>query len=266
MSRRGLMMRAATLSIALGLMLGSAPARAQSRPASPPPSTVPVDRVFVRIDGGYRPAARSFTDTVRITQFVESGRIDTAYRVKAAPEFDAAVGVRFWRRLAVAVDVSYLTKAGGGAVTAQIPHPFFFGRLRSVDGGATGLTRQETAVHAQAVWMTPLGDRDSRWRLDLAGGPSVFHVGQDVVQNVTVTETYPFDTATLATVAARRVAKSAVGFNAGADLTYMLSTTVGVGTTVTFSRARIKLPLDEGHSLTIDAGGALVGAGLRFRF
>ncbi len=258
-------MRATTLSITLVLMLGPTLAGAQPRSSTPPPPAEPADRGFISIDGGYRPAAVSFSDTVRITQFVEPGTIDTAYRVKAAPEFDVAAGVRVWRRLALGADVAYLTKAGSGTVTAQIPHPFFFGRLRGVGGDAPSLTRQETAVHAQAVWMSALGDA-GRWRLDLAAGPSFFRVGQDVVQNVTVTETYPFDTAALATVAARRVTKSAVGFNVGADLSYMLSARVGVGTKVTFSRARVALPSDASHDLTIDAGGAHIGVGLRFRF
>ena len=63
----------------------------------------------------------------------------------------------------------------------------------------------------------------------------------------------------------QRVTKSRVGFNVGADLSYMLSAKVGVGTTVMFSRARVSLP-STGHDLTVSAGGAHVGAGLRFRF
>ena len=74
-------MRAVTTSIALALVLGSTPVWAQSHG-------------FVSVNGGYRPAATAFSDTVRITQNVEPGAIDTAYRVKAAPEFDAAGGVR----------------------------------------------------------------------------------------------------------------------------------------------------------------------------
>ncbi|PYR58544.1 MAG: hypothetical protein DMF91_16905 [Acidobacteria bacterium] len=221
-------------------MLGSTPVWAQSHG-------------FVSINGGYRPAATAFSDTVRITQNVEPGAIDTAYRVKAAPEFDAAGGVRVWRQLALAV------------ITAQVPHPLYFGRPRAVGGEAPGLSRQETAVHAQLVWMVPVADPGGRWRLNVAGGPSFFSLRQNVVQDVTVTEAYPFDTATLATVVSQRVTKSRVGFNVGADLSYMLSANVGVGTTVMFSRARVSLP-STGHDLRVDAGGAHVGAGLRFRF
>ena len=245
-------MRAITTSIVLALVVGSTPTWAQSHG-------------FVSVNGGYRPAATAFSDTVRITQNVEPGAIDTAYRVKAAPEFDVAGGVRVWRQLALAVDVASFGKTASGTVTAQIPHPLYFGRPRTVGGNAPGLTRQETAVHAQLVWMVPIGSPGDRWRFSVAGGPSFFSLRQNVVQDVTVTEAYPFDTATLATVVSQRVTKSRVGFNVGADLSYMLSANVGVGTTVMFSRARVSLP-STGHDLTVDAGGAHVGAGLRFRF
>jgi hypothetical protein len=245
-------MRATTTSIVLALVLGSTAAQAQ-------------DRGFVSINGGYRPAATTFSDTVRITQNVEQGTIDTAYRVKAAPEFDVAGGVRVWRQLALAVDVATFGKTASGTVTAQIPHPLYFGRPRTVGGNSPGLTRQETAVHAQLVWMVPIGGPGDRWRFTVAGGPSFFSLRQNVVQDVTVTDAYPFDTATLATVASQRVTKSRVGFNVSADLSYMLSGHVGVGATVMFSRARVSLP-SVGHDLTVDAGGAHVGAGLRFRF
>ena len=260
------MMRAAVLSIALALVPGATPARAQPPPSSssPAPAALRADRGFVSINGGYRPASASFTDTVRVTQNVEAGTIDTAYRVKAAPDFDVAGGVRIWRQLAVAVDVAYFSKASGGTVSAQIPHPFFFGRPRTVEGEAPGLSRREVAVHGQLVWMMPAG-HPRGWRVAVAGGPSFFTLRQQVVQDITVSEAYPFDTATLATVVSQRVEKSRVGFNVGADLSYMLSPAVGIGTTVMFSRARVPLPT-AGHDVIVDAGGAHVGAGLRFRF
>jgi hypothetical protein len=261
------MIRIVTLASGIAVMLGSAPALAQSRPSSSStaPATIWADRGFVNINGGYRPTATSFTDTVRITQNVEPGQINTRYRVKAAPEFDVAGGVRVWRQLAVAVDVAYVSKIAGGTVTGQIPHPLYFGRPRTVDGEAPGLSRREIAVHGQLVWMVPVAHPSGRWRFDVAGGPSFFNLRQNVVQDVTVSDAYPFDTATLATVVSRRVEKSRVGFNVGANLSYMFAAKVGVGTTVMFSRARVALP-SVGHDLTVDAGGAQVGAGLRFRF
>ena len=259
------MTRRATLSLAIALVLtpGAALAQAPASASATAATTAQTDRGFVNVSGGYRPVATSFADSLRVTQNQENGTIDTAYRAKAAPSFDVGAGVRVWRQLAAAIDVAYSSKTSSATLTAQIPHPLFFGRPRTVGGDAPGLARQETAVHAQAVWMmTPKGP----WRLDLAGGPSFFTVRQGVVQNVTVSEAYPFDTATLATVVSQRVAKSAVGFNVGADVSYMLSSRVGVGTMVMFSHARAALRAADGHDLSVDAGGAHIGGGLRIRF
>jgi hypothetical protein len=94
------------------------------------------------------------------------------------------------------------------------------------------------------------------------GGPTWFMVDQDLVTAVTVTDSYPFDTASFAGTATVRQSKSKAGFNVGGDLTWLLRPRVGVGVDVRFSRAEI--PLTD--TATIVAGGAHVGAGMRFRF
>jgi opacity protein-like surface antigen len=102
----------------------------------------------------------------------------------------------------------------------------------------------------------------NRWQLALAGGPSWFAVAQDLVSDVTVTQSYPYDTATFASAAAVHRSRSRLGFNAGADVSYLLRRHVGLGLGVTYSHASI--PLDD--TLTVDAGGPHLTGGLRFRF
>jgi hypothetical protein len=227
-------------------------------PGAAAAQTAWTDRGYVNVSGFYQPSS-SFSTTVTPTDFAEASIIDTSYKTGSVPGFDAGGGVRVWRNLAVGVDVSYLSKGDSGAIDAQIPHPFFFNRLRTVSGDASGLAHQETAVHVQALWMMPLRDR---WQLAIAGGPSWFSVGQDLVSDVTVTQTYPYDTATFASATITHRSASRIGFNAGADVTYRLRPHVGLGFGVTYSRASV--PLDD--TLTVEAGGARVGGGLRFRF
>jgi len=217
------------------------------------------DRGYVNVNGWYQPAAGGFSSTVRPVNFVEPSVVETSYKTPAVPGFDAGGGIRVWRNLAVGLDVSYLSKSSGGAVSAQIPHPFFFNRLRAVSGDASGLERTETAVHAQVLWLVPIG---ARWQLALSGGPSWFNAGQDLVQTVTITESYPFDTATFAGITSARRTGSGAGFNAGGDVAYMFTPTLGIGFTANFSRARVALD----DTVTIDAGGAHLGGGLRLRF
>src|SRR4029077_19967420 len=100
-------------------------------------------------------------------------------KTSSIPGFDVGGGVRVWRNLAVGLDVSRFSKETAGTVSAQIPHPFFFNRARTVSGDASGLTRDETAVHLQALWMLPFG---SRWRLALGGGAPWVSRGQALVR------------------------------------------------------------------------------------
>src|SRR5262245_470325 len=50
-----------------------------------------------------------------------------------------------------------------------------------VDGHRSRLDRQELGIHIQALYAMPLGKRG---RLMLAGGPSVFHLTQDLVRSI----------------------------------------------------------------------------------
>jgi hypothetical protein len=217
------------------------------------------DRGYINVSAWYQPVSPDFSNTVRPTDFGEPSVVDTGYETRAIPGFDVGGGVRVWRNLGLGLDVSRFSKRTTGAVSAQVPHPFFFNRARDVSGDASGLRREETAAHVQALWMVPLG---SRWQLALTGGPSWFFVGQDLVSDVTITQTYPYDTATFAGTTSTHRSRSHAGFTAGADVSYRLRRHVGLGFGVMFSHASV--PLD--NTVTIDAGGAHVGGGIRFGF
>jgi len=238
------------IAIASLAIVAAAPAHAQT------PWT---DRGYVDVSGWYQAASTSFSDVARPITFGEPAAINTTYTVRSAAGFEAAAGVRIWRNLAAGAGVSFFSRSASGSIAAQIPHPFYFNRARPVAGDTSDLTHHETAVHVRLTWLAPL---TGRWQLALSGGPSWFMLDQDLVTAVSVTQTYPFDTADFAGVTSARQSKSHIGFNAGGDLDYMLRPKVGLGFGVMFSRARVALT----DSTTIDAGGLHVGGGLRFRF
>ncbi len=249
--RRTAMMRHYAAPALLGLLIAfPAPARAQSGGWR--------DRGYVTIGGWYQPVGTTFSDEIQPIIDVEAADIDTEYDTGSAAGFDVGGGVRVWRNLGVGVNVSRFSKTSNGTVDAQVPHPLFFRQPRTVTGEAEALERDETAVHIRLLWMVPLRER---LHLGLSGGPSWFNVGQDLVTNIAVTQTYPFDSATFASATNSRQTGTHAGFNAAADLTFILQPHVGVGMEVSFSRANV--PLD---TVTVDAGGLHIGGGLRFRF
>ncbi len=93
------------------------------------------------------------------------------------------------------------------------------------------------------------------------GGPSFFTVKQSVVTAVQRNEAYPFDEATFSGATVATEEESTNGFNIGADVAWYFTKNVGVGGIVRFSSATAAFSVGD-----VDAGGALVGGGLRLRF
>ena len=253
-------MRFTRVRLALPVLLSFAivgtvttPSQAQSWP----------ERVHVSVNGAYQATTNDFSDRFEFQRNLETGSTDVDYPVKGGFVFDAGAGFRFWKNLGAGVSVSYFTRDDVASTTSSVPHPFFFQQPREVIGDATGVKRSETGVHVQAMYLVSTG---GRLRLVISGGPSFFNVEQDLVTEVTVTETYPYDTATFASAQKTRAKGSAVGFNVGADVMWMFGKTIGVGGLVRFAPATVDLDAPANRTVTVDAGGVYAGGGLRLLF
>lgn len=220
------------------------------------------DRIRISLNGGGQVTNSNATQSGTFRQFDEAGTFHAEYRLHAVPQIDAGIILRLWNNVGVGAAVSYFDDKTGLSIDAQIPHPFFPNQPRAVSGGVR-LHRQETGVHMHLVYRAAL-----RRRFDvlLSGGPSVFNVGQDVVDAVASTSEFPFDTATFGRAITRRVAKTTIGFNAGADFTWVFSRHAGLGALFRYSRATARLPASNTNSATFDLGGLHTGLGLRLRF
>jgi hypothetical protein len=222
-----------------------------------------LERGYAAISVDYQASSSSFRGGLSFPSFLETETVTSTYTVASTPGFDIAGGVRIWRHLAVGANATRFAKGTGAAVTATVPHPFFFNKAREVNGEAGGVRHEEIAVHVQAAWIVPIAER---WLLTLFGGPSAFNVTQSLVSDIAINESYPYDSATFASATLQKTTKTRIGGHAGADVTLMLSRRIGVGGTLRFSRATFKFGTDHGQTVTVDAGGPQVGAGVRFRF
>jgi hypothetical protein len=198
---------------AVGFVVTASTARAQT--AAQP--GVEVFRGYISANGGYQTTSTDFLDSVDFTEFLEQARVESSYSVGTGPQLDLAGAVRLWRLVGVGMGVTRFSRTGDASVVAQIPHPFFFDRPRSIEGEAAGLKREEIAVHLQAVAFLPTRGRFS---VALFGGPSLFSVKQSLVSRVKYDEQYPYDTAAFSGAQAGRASESNLGFNAGADVGY----------------------------------------------
>jgi hypothetical protein len=244
----------ATAAIALLTVAGVDRAYAQTAPGT----------VGISVNAGVQPSPIAFGSSTTRTVHLERSVVDTAYEVRNGLLVDLGVRYRIAGGFGVGAAVSWFSTKNDAAVNATLPHPFFFGTPRSVEGTATGLQRAEIVTHLQATYaIRPT----TRLEVTFAGGPSFFMARQAFVENVSYTDTYPYDAPAFTAASATRIRANKTGFNAGADVGMRLSRHAGVGGLLRFSRARIPFVLpDGGPTVTSDAGGIQVAGGVRLYF
>jgi opacity protein-like surface antigen len=251
--------------IAATAMVVGAPStlEAQTRQPAPAQPAAGESRVYVSANGGFQSNTLTFTERHTEPLFQEELAWQAEYELENGAVYDGGVGVRIWRRLVAGVHYSYVRQSTASRISAQVPHPFFFNRPRPLEGESAPLTHTEQTVHVSAMWMVP-GSR--RIELGLLAGPSWFNVQRDFVDAVEYQEAYPYDEATFDGAAVREGSGTAIGFHAGADVTFLLTPQVGLGVLVRYSRASLDFDTPAGGSLSMDVGGLQAGAGVRFRF
>jgi hypothetical protein len=238
----------------------SVPATGNAVPKKAAPASRWTDIGFISVDGGYQSGSEGFSDSFSFASYVEQATLTTQYPKKDGPTFSVGGAFRVWRNLAAGVAVTAVSRSTSGGVTGSIPHPFFFNTGRAVTA-EVGLQRNETGVHLQAAYVIPSG---RKMLVTVSGGPSFFSVKQSLLESVQVSESYPYDSAGLASPAATSVTKSATGFNVGADVGYFFSRMVGVGGMVRYASGTVSLPV-HGSSISTKVGGVQAGVGLRLR-
>jgi hypothetical protein len=215
------------------------------------------ERVIVSANVSYLAASHTFDDTRTFELNHETARFTADYEVEARTGMDIGAFVRLWRGLGAGVAYTGFKDERDIAISGTLPHPIVFGRDRSIEGTAPG-SREENAIHLSAAFIVPLS---GKFQAVIFGGPSFFTVKQSVVTDIDWDEAYPFDTATFRSATVETEEESKTGFNVGADVAYYFTKTLGVGGIVRYSSTKVDFSLGE-----VDAGGAMVGGGVRLRF
>jgi hypothetical protein len=221
------------------------------------------ERLFVSANGAFQAATNDFSDRFEFDKDLERGSTDVDYRVQSGVVFDGGVGYRLFKNFGVGVAVSVFSRSDSADTTTRSPNPFFFEQFREASGEATEMTRNETAVHIQAMYLVRLSEP---LRLVLFAGPSFYTVKQDLVDEVVLTDDFPFDAVSFSTVRRQTSKATAPSFNVGADVSWMLSRGFGVGGVIRFSRASVDLDAPGNRTISVDAGGVYAGGGVRLLF
>jgi hypothetical protein len=244
------------------------PATSSGRPTTPqttakkptPSKNRWTDLAYLALGGTYQSGVPAFSEAFSFTEYVEQATITTDYPAQKGPAVDVGGAVRLWRNLALGVSVSLANRSTDGTVNGAIPHPFYFNAGRAISGSAA-LKRTESALHLHALWVIPAGPRIL---IAAGGGPSFISVKQSLVQSVSYSESYPYDTATFASASVSQPSASAVGFGGSVEFGYYFTRTIGLGAVVRYYRATVSFPSHDA-TLSVDAGGFEGGLGFRFR-
>lgn len=233
------------------LLLGAGTAQAQA------------DRVRLVVNGAAQVAPGSFGQRFTLTRNVEPATVTTDLSLGTSGVFEAGARVRLHRRLSVGVVGFVASGTATGTLEARLPHPFYFNQPREVTGALSGLTRKERGVHLELAVPLRVSSRDE---LILLGGPSYFDVEQELVTDLTYSDSYPYDTATLDDTTSTVAKKAGPGFNVGLELTRQVSRSARVALLGRYARGTVTLPAAEGNEAEVHAGGVQIGIGLRFAF
>ncbi len=232
------------------------PAMAQTAPAAREP------RVRLFADGLFRPGSLAYASTRSFALYAETARIDSDYTAAAAAGVDAGIELALAPHLGIAIGYASANRTSKVTFTASLPHPLYLDRPRTLSGDASGLRLDESALFADMV----LSGRSGPWELQAFAGASRMSLTTDVIDEVRYTENYPFDAVALSGTSKVPVSGRKLGWNGGADIDCHVAPHFGVGVLVRYDRASMQLTPPSGATLSIDAGGLQVAAGLRLYF
>jgi hypothetical protein len=225
------------------------------------------DRVFMTIGFGVESGKSDTNDTKNYTLYDEAATTTANTSWTSGSIFEGGIAIRVIRNFTVGVAYHQETNTTDAEITGTAPHPIFFNRPRDFTASAGGLYRRENAAHLTFGWVVPINDK-----LDVlvSAGPSFFRLRQDVVSDVEVSD--PINSNFATPVTAVRLAeqkRSVVGYNAGADVTYILwqndNVRLGAGGFVRYTGATTDVRLLVSDVET-KVGGIQFGFGGRVRF
>ena len=252
----------ARMSIALGLMLaaGSLAGAQDKQPISNITGQAPVgeSRIEVGLAFAETLGSSTFSGTQTVRDYAEDGTLKSSYKVGNAPggAFDLQYNVK--SKFGVRLGFQTFSRKSTGTFDAQIPHPFFFGKPRSVSGTQSDLGFSESAFAVTAVYRGGSG----KWKVNVEGGPAFFSVSATVAEKITYGDVYPYDTVTFGGITSSKKKISPFGFAVGLEVGREVSKSVAVVVQGRFSQGTGDLDVN-GQKMSVKAGGAQVRVGLR---
>ena len=214
------------------------------------------DKGYITVSGGLQAGSHDLSETGSFPLYNEVATFSTTHEVKGGGLIDIGGAYRIWgRNLLLGVNFTHMSSKSDGSLTASIPDPVVTDRPRPVTKDFSDLKHAENQVHIDVVWMMPVANKLD---IGLFAGPTIFAVSQETIGSLTVT-----DPGLVVTTNVEKNSETAVGFNAGVDVQYLVAKKWAVGGLVRYAVGSVTLP---GASESLTVGGFQIGGGARFRF
>lgn len=217
---------------------------------------------IVSVNYGLQLDTQRLSESITLQKHAEPAPVAVTMENKGIPFFDIGMTLRIAGPLGANVALSSASDTDTADVTASIPHPFHFNRLRPISGQVSGVRRKETVLHTNAAYVIVSPSID----LVVSGGASFFSVEQSFITDVTFNESFPFDTATFRDATLTRGNARKTGYNAAADVIWKIGEAWGLGGIIRYSRASVPFTVGGIDFGDVEVGGLQAGGGLRLTF
>jgi opacity protein-like surface antigen len=221
-------------------------------------------KVYVSVNFGIQVGDNNLERTSTFDLYDETAQVDINQTINSGAFFEVGGAYKVRGNLGVGLTYGFLSNSGEGTISGSLPHPQFFDQPRTFSASEDSLGHTEQAVHFQAIWFVPFTDK-----VDFAfsAGPSLFNVKQELIRSVAFSEIPPsFTSVNIDAVDVVELRDSGWGFHIGADMTYALTPSIGVGGLIRYSHGTVEFNLSDTQTADVTAGGFQIGAGVRLRF
>jgi hypothetical protein len=239
----------------------AAPAQAQMLPWE--------DHGFLNVDFGVQSKKETTISTSRtFSLYDETARISSEQTFETGGSFPVfSAGIRVFKNFGIGAALNSYSAESDGSVTASVPHPLVYDQPRTANATVTGLKHSARAFHLMALYVLPI---TNKFDVTVSAGPTFFSVEQGTINAASAqvgTDVAPYTTVTLTSVNKVTTKQNKTGFNIGADAAFKVTRYIGLGVYARYAKTTVEFTPDGlAEGLSIDAGGAQFGGGLRIRF
>lgn len=192
----------------------------------------------------------------------ENTEYQLASETGKSANINLSLGYSLGRSLGLGVGAILHSRDLNATLDVQVPHPFVFDFPRSASG-AYASTLKTTVIYLNFIYHVAIRD----FAVDVFAGPAFFNSSADILDGVAIQDAFPNETVTIS-LSTENVKQSSWGIQAGADLNYYFSNSLGVFLEARYLAGGSAFTPGSGTvpEIKLSLGGVTVGAGLVYRF